>query len=192
MSMEETRAMIETGIEEFHQRHVTPHGTDGTLDVRLLCGIRIGSERKVCSTQKSMVTDESPCCAVGIGAIEALSLFDRFFAPMNTLGAMLLAAFIIFRVKDVIQHCGKETDITCLRGESEVLQVTRAAVRSLEDVFREYSQLEAGLLHKAFSDRIGWSGVKPKNMSSEVRKVRRRIDKIVQSISASNSSISQT
>jgi hypothetical protein len=173
---------LERQIEEFHSRHVTPHGRGGELDVWMLVGALNGKKKSLWTTDKSILLEESMFAAVGSGAIYARSLLSKFFAPMNTIGAMLLASYVIYEVKQLIDGCGNYTDVIGLR-EDRFLMIQRSTAKELEDLFRRYSRsVTCGSLHDLFGRRIGWDTKTPIDISSELVELKKELEQIVESI----------
>jgi hypothetical protein len=68
---------------------------------------------KLWSTNENLVTESTTFATAGIGAMYANVLMNRLFLPMwpmNHRQAVLLAAYVIYEVKNNIEGCGKDTE----------------------------------------------------------------------------------
>jgi hypothetical protein len=90
-----------------------------------------------------------------------------------------MVAYVIFQVKEFIDGCGKETDI-CFVSKEGPNFVKREVVRDLELLFREHDFTQNRILHHVFSGRLdsvedSWASV-----SRDIRRVRRKCEKLLQ------------
>jgi 20S proteasome alpha/beta subunit len=173
-------AELEKQIREYHERHVTPHGTGGVLDVWMIVGSVISGQKSLWVTDKSVCVPQSMFGAVGAGEMYAKSLLGKMYAPMNTLGAILLASYVISEVKQLIDGCGNDTDIVAFRA-GKFYYVDRKETRELEQLFQQrYSRMEVQLLHETLRN-MGWDppGVK---LSVEALRIRKELARIVRRI----------
>ena len=166
-------------LSDFHRDHITPHGR-GELDVWLIIGAAHGRNIKLWSTDKTVIQAQSQFAAVGAGAMYAQSLLSRLFVPVSTRGALLLAIYVVWEVKKLIDGCGQYTDALGINTHtSQVFWPNRMTVRKLEDCFIRYSGLAEQSLHEMLG--ISWLGHLP-NVSAEEKKIKRDIKKLMDSI----------
>lgn len=161
-------------ITEFYAKHIIPFSNSGNQPPDIQIIMAHGSDKSsptMWATENNVLTEYASYVAVGIGEMYARILMDKVFMtfwPMRSRNAILLAAYVVFHVKECIPGCGKETDIVCLRGGAPHF-VGRAEVKTLEEIFRRYSQVEATLLHDIFNESEKRD---IRMMSREVRKLR--------------------
>ena len=105
-------------------------------------------------------------------------LLQRLFTFTNITSAIHLAAYVVFQVKEHVDGCGNDTDIVFL-DDNGAHWVDRARVRTLENLFREYSHIEAGLLHFMFDTKNDLELDKSKLIAGEIRKLRRAVVKLL-------------
>jgi hypothetical protein len=148
----EAPGRLETDLEErlieFYDAHVVPfdqYPANERPDFWLLMGAQFGEQKLLWTTEKNVLIPHSQSAAVGIGAMYAQILLSRFHAKADSRTTALLAAYVIFQVKESIDGCGRDTDIFVLRRGTPFF-LDRQRVRALEELFREYSKVESRIL----------------------------------------------
>jgi hypothetical protein len=130
------------------------------------------------STRNNLLTEEESYVAVGAGEMFARMLLSQFFPhvwPMTTESAILLTAYVIWRVKDVIPSCSKQTTIQAVE-HSRLLRVGASRIKEMESVFEDYEELDGRLLAAAF----GRDPSAIESVSGEIRALRQRCSGILQ------------
>jgi hypothetical protein len=180
LSVPDILTEVEKQILDFYENHVTPYGGDGDLDVSMIIGAMDGNQKKLWVTEKSVVNEACSFAAVGAGEMYAAALMGNLFAPMNTVGAILLAAFVISEVKQAVEGCGNDTDIfSVCKGNTYCIE--RSHTRKLEDIFRGYSRISANRLHELFCRHSGWPDMTKSATDSEAESLRSEVEKIIAS-----------
>ena len=156
----------------YHTTHVTPHGRDGSLDVWMIVGALDNHEGKLWTTDRSVVNEESIFGAVGEGAAYARIVMNQAFAWMDTIGSMLLAAYVVWRVKRTIDSVGEETDIFGIRRDRSFI-VERPIAQQMADIFAQYEALSAKAMHSVFCGNAA---------TPSFRRLKRETEKLVQQI----------
>lgn len=90
---------------------------------------------------------------------------------------MLLAAYVVFQVKEHVDGCGKDTDVVCINNRTHTW-LTRQQVVNIEDLLKS-SRIEETFMWRIFSDEKDASTRWP--ISREIRKIRSSIAKILSS-----------
>ncbi len=180
LSVPETKAELEKQVLDFHEVHFTPHCA-GMADVFMLVGAFDATQKALWVTDRSFVNEVSAFAAVGIGEAHASSLMGKLYAPMDTMGAILLSAFVVSEVKDAVEGCGNDTDIFAI-GPTKSCWVSRAHTRALTEIFRRYSRVEAHRLHELFSGHIGWSDGSTDSTRTEAESLRDQIQRVAAAI----------
>lgn len=168
-------------VAEFHENHILPFAQYQSYerpDVQLLIAARKDQRYCLWSTENNTLIPRWQYGAVGIGGMFAKTLLHQFWITDGDVGIMsLLAAYVVFRVKEHIDGCGHDTDIVVLHGGG-AQYANRKKIRQLEEIFREYSWLEAGMLHHA---------LRPEQL--EVEKECERLSKRLETLRAEIASI---
>jgi hypothetical protein len=122
-TVDDLRQDLRTLIHSFYLDHVVPFSQYGPAerpDVWLIMGYRDRHKVALWSTEKSILTEHNTYATAGIGAMYANILLNKLFRPMWPLSArtaVLLAAYVIFHVKESIPDCGKDTDVVCIQSD---------------------------------------------------------------------------
>jgi hypothetical protein len=137
---------IQDELTEFHEAHVERFSQwNDRPDFWLLMGAQRGSQRLLWTTKKNLVIPHYQHAAVGAGEMYAKILMNRIYSEMDSDATALLAAYVIFQVKESVDGCGRETDIVTLRTKGPSF-TDRDEIRALEEVFREYARFEGSIL----------------------------------------------
>jgi hypothetical protein len=149
-------------LEEFHRRYIWPlvpvYGPEDAPSVQIIAGYAYGGGRPVLlESRDHLLIDSGPYVAIGAGADLALTLLGRFYTLplLDVWQTVLLAAYIIYHVKESIDGCGKRTDIDVLNLEGERIRGGRVHPRTvsvIEDVMEEYSN---AVEPRAFRSLVG-------------------------------------
>lgn len=155
-------------VLEYHDVHVSPHG-NGELDVWMIVAAVCGQNKRLWTTDKSVTLPHSSFAAVGAGATYAKSLLRRLWAPMDTARAALLAAYVVYETKKLIDGCGQYTDVWGI-GSKAVILFNRDTVQQLEDCFERHHKVSRQTLYNVFGGSIGWFGLNV-DVPSELEKL---------------------
>jgi hypothetical protein len=116
---------FEDSIKKFHDDHIIPFAAYPTEDrpaIELLIAHNRVNNPTLLISEKSAVIHKSPYAAVGCGSIFAEILLYRLWRYADTKMTEMLAAYILFMVKESIQGCGKYTQISTLHNAKLVTQ----------------------------------------------------------------------
>lgn len=188
-SLEEMRELAKKEMYTFYSDHIipfAPYGPNERPDVSMLLALRKGPRVALLITDKTTVTQSDHYAAVGAGTMYARILLDQFYTfGLRGTSAMVLAAYIVFQVKEYVDGCGKDTDVVCI-GPHGVNYLTRQKVKELERIFETYSKIEAGLLGYVFSGLKADPPGLSRGLSSDIRKLRDAVKKTLASIQKSD------
>lgn len=124
----ELQALLDNELEDFHERKVVPfsgYPVNERPEIYLLAACARNGWRSPWESSLNVLTDRTPVgyAAVGVGAMHARTLLGRFYSRFHfdLARAVLLAAYVLFHVKESVDGCGKRTgDPLCLREEYSV------------------------------------------------------------------------
>lgn len=146
LSIEEVERNLSDHFVEFHAKHVLPFGHYPFQErpgVDLLIGAHWRGERRIWSTSNNAFVPRYNYAAIGIGEMHARVLLGQLWHDeADATSIALLAAYVIFQVKQNVEGCGHDTDIWVLRGDRSY-KVDRKKVRDLEEQFREYTYISS-------------------------------------------------
>lgn len=97
--------------------------------------------------------------AVGIGGSAAEALLSKFYVtnlPLKV--AIVLAAYVVYEVKNTVEHCGFETDVLFTQANAPPSRVSALAIKDMEDAFAKFRLAE----RDDFYQCIG-GGIVPRN-----------------------------
>jgi hypothetical protein len=148
-------AEVENGIrqriDDFYSRHVAPFASSpGYPDVSLLIAAHSGNKRAVWYTEKNLLVPCMQYAAVGAGTMYARILLHKLWAEFDLREALLLAAYVIYHVKECVDGCGHDSQVVFLQ-PTIAGYIHPDAIRSMEQIFRKQHQLEAHALRFVFS-----------------------------------------
>jgi len=83
--------------------------------------------------------------AIGAGASVANNWLGRLYDLMPASAAIVLAAYVIYQIKNSVPGCGLGTDILMLNGKDLLGRVNPALIRRWEGAFRYYPSLERNI-----------------------------------------------
>ena len=172
-SIDEFDQSVSDRIRQFHTDHILPLGTTRT-DLYMLVAYCKDGVSKLWRSEDNLLTESTTYAAVGAGEMYANIIMNRLSLPMwpmTAKTAFLLAAYVIHRVKDRIDGCGKNTEIVCIRSqESEFFSQTH--IKPVEDLLDKFWGIEANVLSSVF----GGGGPAPKDLSVELHEFAMEID----------------
>jgi hypothetical protein len=136
---------IKTTVRDFHLQHIAPYGAWPEFErpgCSLVLAADLGKGRRALWTSEKSAVGICAHCAVGIGAAHANMMLGRLWRRGQDVQlTTLLAAYVVFHVKQYVEGCGKDTQIVVLRdGDGYALEVER--VEALENEFRKYMDSE--------------------------------------------------
>jgi hypothetical protein len=135
-------------IEDFHNRHVVPfsnYPSHERPDIWLVIGAQFGDHKQLWSTDRNVLIRESYYAAVGAGATYAKMILAKLYGEVDSVTAALLAAYVVFSVKECIDGCGKDTDIFITKNDLPSF-MGRKELRAIEEIFRQYATVESELV----------------------------------------------
>jgi len=106
-------------VKEFYRDHVIPFAgfpEDQRPDVRMFIAVQRKFQLSLFFTNRSVIGHALPYKAVGIGCVFAQNLLNRLWEPAATKEIQVLAAYVVFAVKEAVEGCGKLTNIATLHG----------------------------------------------------------------------------
>ena len=147
---------FKTFLREFHQNHIWPSATTSIdrQDIWLIVVVRRKSELKIWVTDGS--TMRIPLrrhASVGIGDSQARDLLNFLDKRLDTDTAMAVAAYAVYRVKQIVQGVGKNTHVVCLAKTGMPFGLNEDQIDELEKLFKFYRGLESQLVHWALGSK---------------------------------------
>lgn len=116
LTASEFEEILTNEIKEFYLEHVLPaRHVEPDADLRMLVGIYFGFRTGLYLTYKSTVQNSLAYSAIGIGAESALQILAEMPLIRSLRETEVIAAYIIWRIKESSLHCGKYTDIVSIR-----------------------------------------------------------------------------
>lgn len=116
-------------LQHFYKQHVIPFASFPARDrpeVEMLLGVYRHHILAMFSTEKTTINHVSAYKAIGIGATFAELLLDRLWKSSSVNELEVLAAYVMFLVKESVEGCGKYTQIITING-SKVIQSSKGA-----------------------------------------------------------------
>lgn len=148
----ELQECLSAAVGKFHRDHIIPLSQDRSQ--RPMIEMLIACEREPTSllleTCETVTVTRRPYAAVGIGAFAARALLGRLHRRMDTFSTALLAAYVTYQVKETIEGCGKQTDISYIRG-NECHSMIPRNLAELELAFDDYALTEKRVAEYLFS-----------------------------------------
>jgi len=146
-------------IKNFHAEHIIPFAGYPRVDrpsVEMLIAFNRKHRSGLLISEKSALFKKMPYKAVGAGSIYAEILLHRLWGHADVKSTQILAAYVVFMVKESIEGCGKYKQITTLHGstivpmeESSMLMpaehpVSHMPWNEIDDLEREFRTTWAG------------------------------------------------
>lgn len=185
LTIEELEVQLRRRLRRFYSSHVIPFSSYiDRPDFSLIIAAERGGHRRIWVSNKSALRQVESSVAIGIGEMQARLLLNSLDFPVDSKTAQLLAAYLIFQVKQTIPGCGMQTDVICL-SHANADGLHRHQVRELEEVFRKYSLVEGIMLHRTLGSAYDFA--EPRRISKSLAQMNREIGKIVSPQSAPQS-----
>lgn len=170
-------------LNEFYRKHVKSFALYGAdrPEVDLIIGYADRFTYSLWSSERNLLNEHQRYATAGVGAMWANAELGRIYSsswhPTSPNTAMLLAAYVVFQVKEHVDGCGKDTDVVCINNRTHTW-LTRQQVVNIEDLLKS-SRIEETFMWRIFSDEKDASTRWP--ISREIRKIRSSIAKILSS-----------
>lgn len=138
-------------IHEFHVRHVTPF--HDLPSVELLIAYQKGNEHGLWKSDRSTLSEQHDCGAVGIGAFVANGLLGRLWKPgLDVSTAAALAVFVVSVVKGSVDGCGLYTQALAVEESCHYL-IPEKLVNRIDDLSRVFAEeVEPALVLECFGE----------------------------------------
>jgi hypothetical protein len=152
-SLDKFGAWTEKTVFDFYEKHALPfvEKVENPPNYRLLIMATHKHQRAFWSTDKTLLVPEHSFKAIGIGESVATALMHRLHRPYLKLNhAAILAAYVIYKVKNSVQFCGFETEIRFLWNDKFGI-VPPEFVDKCEGLFEKYEKLEQEFFFFAMS-----------------------------------------
>jgi hypothetical protein len=145
-SLETLDAELRNKLRTFYRDHVAPFSSYEPHDrpeMFLLAAAQRDGEKVMWTSEKSTIRKCYFYEAVGAGAMYANIVMNRLISwlrvELDIFGALILASYVIFQVKEHIDGCGKETHIGCIHDNT--LDIF-AIGEGLEEDFKVHAEIE--------------------------------------------------
>ena len=143
-------------LKSFYRDHIIPFAAfpiEDRPDVSMLMAVNRNHQSMLLFTNRSVVGHAMLYKAVGIGSIFAKILLDRLWNRATVEEIQVLAAYVVFMVKESVEGCGKLTQVITLNGsriaeggekkgtllvaaDQPTTQMSAQKISELEDRFR--------------------------------------------------------
>jgi hypothetical protein len=156
LTMDELEGEFSDILMQFWEKEVIPLGRfrqEDMPDAELIIAAWRESDKRMWVTQNSCLVPTRKPVAVGCGSALADSFFKAGYYPLtaDTIHAQVIAAYVIFRVKQSVDGCGQDTDLEIL-SPGHAAAFGHAGVRELEEIFRRYGRIQARQFHQWITD----------------------------------------
>jgi len=133
-------------LETFYEDHITPFSAlPDPPDIALIIGANRRSESKGWVSQNNILNQWRVAhAAVGIGEIHARAVLGTLTHACDFESAKIMAAYVVWLVKQRIAYCGKDTHVQCF-GNTGPSGLTLGQVHALENIFSDMKYLESSL-----------------------------------------------
>jgi hypothetical protein len=146
---DELRDEFEGCLKDFYRAHIIPFATYPSRDrpdVEMLIAANSGHHLSLWISEKTTVRRGTLYKAIGVGSTLAEIMLGRLWKPMNVDAARMLAAYVVFMVKESVEGCGKFTTIDTLHAwrmagsileppQNVISHVPGALIREWEELF---------------------------------------------------------
>lgn len=155
-------AQVEDYLSSFYKRHVIPFGARDDLDFSLLIVGQFEDSAPMMSTNRTVIIQGSPALAIGYGELTAKTLLHQVGSVLlDAKSAALLAAYIVYRVKQSVETCGHKTQVVVVQA-CQAKDLDYTATMKWDAVFAQYDADSARYLWDTLSahrgERQGESG----------------------------------
>jgi hypothetical protein len=181
-SIEACQLAIADKVLQFNMQHVAPFGGWPEHErpcCSLVVGAAVNGKFGLWTTEKTVMR-EVHYGAVGIGSPYATLLLSRMWTGGHdgVRITALLAAYVMYAVKQSVEGCGKDTHIVFIEkgGQGVVLEPGR--VRLLEEQFERYLLSEDAALHYVLGMRPRGHGGSIQSMSARLGQFRQNVARI--------------
>jgi hypothetical protein len=196
VAMDEIEDQLKNRVKTFYSDHVLPFANYDYRerpDFSLLVAATRGNEWQLWATDKNTVRRGIGYDAVGAGAMYANILLSRVsMSDLDVRAARLLAAYVIYHVKECVDGCGMGTHIVALRSGNVTLS-TQEEVDAMDRVFADFDQVESATLHYVLH---GVPEIEDKKIAREISKfvhaLRSAVNQLPEEISDITSSTDHT
>ncbi len=114
---------FEDCLKSFYKEHVIPfaaYPSRDRPDVEFLIGLYRKYDLKLFKSEKTALVHAMPYGAIGIGCTFAELLLNRLYRMSTVAELAVLAAYVIFMVKESVENCGKFTMISIVHGARQI------------------------------------------------------------------------
>jgi hypothetical protein len=148
--LEPTEQGIEKIVQDFYLNHVAvvpSSAVSGPPEVELIIAAQKNGFGGLYATEKTITTKYDTYAAVGVGAGHAINLLGRLWrsSELDVISTAILAAYVVFHVKEYVDGCGLFTDVTAIQNNG-CFYLTRDQVSGLEKSFRSLSENIEGMV----------------------------------------------
>ena len=149
--LDEVERGIQEYLKQFYREHILPFASypaEERPDISLvIAGASPEWGRALWTTSSNLVKRQTGYGAVGVGGFFATSMLSRLYFPGDIASVSMLAAYVLFHVKETIPDCGKDTHLVCIGDKYRALPLYE--MRALEETFRFYESVERDNFHYA-------------------------------------------
>jgi len=156
-TVDELETELRDAARGFYTEHVLPFvgkfDDENVPDYSLLVAATHGNEGKLWNVERTMMTDAALYDCIGAGKPAADSLLNRLYPLYPTLDSLaILAAYVIYRVKNTVDGCGLKTEIRFIKqGTFGIGIVPPDRIDRWEGLFRKYDRLEREVFYHAMN-----------------------------------------
>jgi 20S proteasome alpha/beta subunit len=145
----EVKAHFEKSLVKFYRDHVLPFHGDRP-DFALIIGMQRNGEELLLASDLNAIREVQRTVSIGIGEVFAHTLLNlyvsgwlRFSGSVDA--AAKIAAYVVLRVKGVIDTCGSFTHVVTAKA-GQIHAYNEIEIEHWEQAFREFDQMTAYLL----------------------------------------------
>ena len=150
-SMDQLEGNFQRCLEHFHKVHIFPYlrlPANERPEISLIIAAQRDGSSRMWKTEKNALLRVHNFAATGIGMVQAESLLKTFYLPENSVEIdQLIAAYVIFQIKNSVGYTGQDTDVIAFGGSGPTMELDREVVRAYEEVFRHFPRIQGRLLH---------------------------------------------
>lgn len=151
--VDDLEATFQAWLEDFYETHVLPFQGDQTPDIALVIGANRRSESRGWVSELNLLNRwHVTYAAVGIGAIHAKAVLGTITHGCDFESAKIMAAYVVWLVKQRVAYCGKDTHIQCFSNDGPS-SLSLNQIHDLERIFSDMKYLEAALWAYVFGSR---------------------------------------
>jgi hypothetical protein len=150
-SSDDCQGSVEKRLCEFYSQHVHPFSylPEGERpDCAVLAALQHGPRTSLWATDKTTVHECIGYGAVGVGASYANHLLASYSSgSFNVSQVGIVAAYVAYKVKELIEGCGKGTDVVFLKDGRADYLFYRHEIDQLEEMFDQWEGIQRGTLN---------------------------------------------